>query len=154
MIRNKKILGIACLFLIILLGIRIHTQIWNTDLVDEDIYYIWLEGKRLLAGENPYTRVLLGNMRENDKYATYFPLFYYLSSLIQWLGFQNFLDWLEIWQPIFLLFNLGITALLFFYFYNQNLLLLGIFSSLFWLINRWTIYITEIGHIEFIPIFF
>lgn len=152
---NKKIsLGILCLFLILLLGVRIHTQAWNNDLEDEDIYYIWLEGKRLLSGENPYARVLLGDMRENHKYATYFPLFYYLSSFIQWLGFHDFSDWLEVWQPIFLLFNLGITALLFLYFYNRNLTLLGIFSSLFWLMNRWTIHITEIAHIEFIPVFF
>ncbi len=60
-------------------GLLIHIKFWLTppdSLKGDDIYFIWLEGKRIIAGENPYARVLLGDMRVNDKYATYFPLAY------------------------------------------------------------------------------
>jgi uncharacterized membrane protein len=152
----KKVIALLCILLIIILGIVINIKLlnlWDYDPGGNDIYYTWLEGKRLLTGENPYARILAGNMRENDKYATYFPLFYLLSALTQWIGFQEYSTWLDLWRPIFLAFNLGIGILIFYNFYQENLLLLGLFSALFWLFSRWTIHITKIVHIEFIAIF-
>ena len=77
-LNTRKIIAVLCISLIVIVGIFVNVKllnIWEYDTGGEDIYYTWLEGKRLLAGENPYARVLAGNMRENDKYATYFPLF-------------------------------------------------------------------------------
>src|SRR5687768_7823003 len=74
---------------LIFVGFLLHRFLWihPDDLMMEDIYYIWLEGKRIINGENPYGRVLTGNMRNNDKYATLFPIAYLLSALIQKIGF-------------------------------------------------------------------
>ena len=153
---SRKPITFLCIVLIIVLGIVVNIELlnlWDYDPGGNDIYYTWLEGKRLLAGENPYARILAGNIRENDKYATYFPLFYLLSAFTQWIGFRDYSIWLNVWRPIFLAFNIGIGVLIFYQFDRENLLLLGLFSSLFWLFSRWTIHVTKIVHIEFIAIF-
>ncbi|MDF5733310.1 MAG: hypothetical protein PUP92_36330, partial [Rhizonema sp. PD38] len=91
-LKQKQAVAPICLFVIILLGVLVHVlpTFWNykTDQLgkEEDIYYLWIEGKRILSGENPYARILLSNMRDNQKYATYFPLFYIMSYLTQLLG--------------------------------------------------------------------
>ncbi|MGB3533897.1 MAG: hypothetical protein WBA13_10315 [Microcoleaceae cyanobacterium] len=153
---TRKIVAILSIFIIAILGIIVNIKIlnlWEYDPGGNDIYYTWLEGKRLLAGENPYARILAGNMRENDKYATYFPLFYLLSAITQWIGFRDYSTWLNLWRPIFLAFNIGIGLLIYYQFYQDRLLLLGLFSSFFWLFSRWTVHVTKIVHIEFIAIF-
>ena len=155
--KNRRLIAILCIFLIVFLGIIVNIKLlnlWEYNPKGNDIYYTWLEGKRLLAGENPYVRVLAGNMRENDKYATYFPLFYLLSALTQWFGFRDYSAWIDLWRPIFLAFNIGIGLLIFYQFYQNRLLLIGLFSSLFWLFSRWTIYVNKVVHLEFIAIFF
>ena len=157
LLNNKKIVTLFCLFFIALIGIIVKVKIlhfgeYNTE--GHDIYYGWLEGKRILLGENPYARVLQGNMRDNDKYATYFPLFYWLSALIQLLGFKEYSVWISIWQPIFIIFDICIAGLIFYQFSEHKLTFLGLFSALFWLFNRWTLYVNRVAHLDFIPIFF
>lgn len=154
--RNQNISALLFLILIIVIGIGIHTQLWDydTQAAPEDIYFTWLDGKRILLGENPYERILSGNIRQNSKYATYFPLFYLLSSLSQLLGWREYTDWIDLWRHVFLAFNIGITGLVFYFFYQYRLLSLAIFAALFWLFNRWTLHVTEISHIDFMPIFF
>lgn len=155
----------ACLILLIVISIGgvvyVHSQLWRHDTLTEgeegepeDAYYLWIEGRRILAGENPYERVLSGNMRENRKYATYFPLFYLLSSLTQRCGLKDYSDWVTFWRFVFMCFNLGIGVLLFRLFYRRGLIALAAFSFLFWIFNRWTLHVVEIAHIDFIPIFF
>ena len=54
-------------------GVLLNVLFWQispSDLLEEDMYYIWLEGKRIANGENPYARVLAGNMRNNDDIST------------------------------------------------------------------------------------
>ncbi len=156
-VSNRNIVAIICLFLIAILGIIVKVKvlnIWDNNTEGQDIYYSWLEGKRLLAGENPYARVLAGNMRDNDKYATYFPSIYWLSALTQLLGFKEYSVWISIWQPIFLIFDIGIATLIFYQFCQQKFLNFGMFAALFWLFNRWTLYVNRVAHLDFIPIFF
>lgn len=153
-LQKRNLFFIISLSLIALVGILVHLNSAHNPAEGQDIYYIWLEGKRILAGENPYARVLLSNMRENDKYATYFPLFYWLAALTQWLGFREYTDWLALWRPIFLMFNLGIAAIVYYALHRHRMTTLGLFAALFWLFNRWTLYITEVAHIDFISIFF
>jgi uncharacterized membrane protein len=152
--KTKKILALVCLIITLVSGLIVHTKLWIYDTKAEDIYYTWLEGKRILLGENPYARVLAGNMRENEKYATYFPLFYLLSCLTQLFSWREYSQWVYLWRHIFLVFNLGITSLIFYVFCAQRLFVVAIFSSIFWLFNRWTLDVTKIAHIEFLPIFF
>lgn len=119
-----------------------------------DIYYSWVEGTRLLNGENPYERVLLGDMRTNDKYATYFPLFYILSWLSQRAGFLDLDAWLGLWRVVFILFDFAIAALIYCYLSRRDLTILPGIATLFWLMNRWTLYQVRVAYFDFIPIFF
>ena len=138
-------------------GLFIHYSFWQTpadELRDQDMYYIWLEGKRILAGENPYARVLAGNLRENDKYATYFPIAYGLSALVQTLGFLDFRDWLFFWRPLSFCFHMGIVGLTLRYFQQRGLIILGTAASIIILLSRWSIYIIRVHHLEFAAIFF
>ncbi|HZG39932.1 MAG TPA: hypothetical protein VEZ50_14745 [Nodosilinea sp.] len=134
-----------------------HISFWFTpasDLMGQDIYYIWLEGKRIIVGENPYARVVASDMRDNDKYATYFPLAYLFSALVQKLGFPEFLDWLYLWRPLSFSFHLGIVALALRYFYARGFWLLGLAAAAVLLLGRWSVYITRVHHLEFAAIFF
>ena len=132
-----------------------HTVQWNegVDPESEDIYEGFVEGSRLVEGVNPYERILHGNMRENDKYATYLPLFYLLSAGAQLAGLETFPAWLTLWGIVFLVCNIGIGYLIFRICAARSQPLLGIFGVLFWLFNRWTLHVNVISHIDFIPLF-
>src|SRR5512144_813675 len=88
------IVGIAILA-IAWIALRIHMRFWSLDTVGSDTYYSWVEGRRILDGKNPYERILHGNMQENNKYATYFPLFYEASALLQRIGIRQYQPWLD-----------------------------------------------------------
>jgi uncharacterized membrane protein len=120
--------------------------------VGQDIYYSWVEGARILAGENPYSRVLQSDMRKNDKYATYFPLFYELSAVSQWAGLDGYYPWIAFWRAVFLACEVGIVLVLFLFFASRGQLTLAVFSALFWLFNRWSLHVVEIGDLEPMPL--
>ncbi|MGB3294639.1 MAG: hypothetical protein WBB01_16775 [Phormidesmis sp.] len=154
-IRDKKYW--LLLLLLASAGLVIHAKFWQIpaeSLTGEDIYFIWLEGKRIVIGENPYARVLAGNMRVNDKYATYFPLAYLFSALVQKLGFSEFRDWLYLWRPMSFSFHMGIVALTLRYFQRRGLWILGFAASIIILLGRWSIVIISVQHLEFTAIFF
>ena len=140
---------------ILLLGMAMHMRLWHTtnDPRGNDIFYLYQEGHRLLEGENPYTRILSGDMLVNQKYPTHLPLFYYLSWFTQAIGLNKFFNWLDFWKVIFLWFNLGVALLLFYIPMRRNMLVLAVFGSLFWLFNRWSLLLTTIMDIDYIPIF-
>ncbi|MGD1949596.1 MAG: hypothetical protein ACFB14_08120 [Leptolyngbyaceae cyanobacterium] len=143
--------------LIVSAGFFIHYSFWQTpaeDLQGHDMYYSWLEGKRIISGENPYARVLAGNLRENDKYATYFPIAYLLSALVQKLGFLDYRDWLYFWRPMSFIFHAGIVGLTLRYFQQRRLWLLGTAAATILMLSRWSIYIVRVHHLEFAAIFF
>ena len=150
---QHRTIAIVCLLVILLAGTAVNVRFWQIDTQDEDIYYAWVEGGRILNGENPYARVLAGNMLENDKYATYFPLFYELSALTEWTGLRDYEPWIGFWRVIFLAFNLAIAAALFLLVYPRGKLLAAIFAAAFWLFNRWTLHVSAIAHLDFVPIF-
>ncbi|NEQ53582.1 MAG: hypothetical protein F6K11_26175 [Leptolyngbya sp. SIO3F4] len=139
------------------IGFFIHYSFWHTlaeDLQGQDMYYIWLEGKRILSGENPYARVLAGNLRENDKYATYFPIAYLLSALVQKLGFLDYRDWLYFWRPISFVLHMGIVGLTLQYFQKRGLFILGTAAAVIILLGRWSIHMIRVQQLEFAAIFF
>lgn len=153
--RSIKIVSI-CLLITITLGIVIHvySQFWSFDTKRYDMYYIWMEGKRILSGENPYERILKGNMRENKKYPTYFPLFYLLAFLTQKAGLKDYPEWVSFWRFVFLFFNIGIASFIFYGLYQYKLTIISIFAALFWLFNRWTLHVAMMAQIDFMAIFF
>lgn len=138
------------------IGLLLHAHFWlipADQIQNEDMYYIWLEGKRIAIGENPYARVLAGNLRDNDKYATYFPVVYLCSALAYKLGIQNYRDWLYLWRPVSFACHMGIVGLTLGYFQRRGLWFMGIAAASILLLGRWSIYIVRVHHLEFAAIF-
>ena len=168
--RNGFALGI--LTLILAAGLSIHLYLGNptrpepavyapADQVEfsikkQDIYLVYLEGMRMLAGENPYARATnFEELHWNDRLPTYLPLIYYGSWLTHRAGVQTLEQWINLWRGIFLGFNLAIAFLIFHLGHHRfNSTALASFGALFWLFNRWTLYITTVYHFNFIAIFF
>src|SRR5262245_8911594 len=120
----------------------------------QDIYYVWRDGSRLGMGENPYATILSGNMRENQKYPTYLPLLYLLVAGAHRLGVVGFHEWLRLWRPLVLVSHLGIGALLLVGCWRSGYAVLGIFAALLWSLNRWTLYVVKVAHVDFPAILF
>jgi uncharacterized membrane protein len=121
---------------------------------ENDIYYDYLEAQRILAGENPYARILAGDMRNNDKYATYLPHFYLLSAGIIKLGLQEYPPFLAFWRIVLALFNAGVGVLLFFLIWPRRGLLLAVFGVLFWFTSRWNVRVSLTANIDYPAVFF
>ena len=146
--------GLAILVVLLLAGAGAHVRLWNVPTEGQDIYYAWVEGGRIAAGENPYARVLSGDMLLNDKYATYFALFYELSAVTRLAGLDDYATWIAFWRVVFLGFTLAIGVLLFVVAYQQGRIALAFFGLGFWLFNRWTLHLTQIAHLDPVPILF
>jgi uncharacterized membrane protein len=144
----------AAAVLIVLLAVRIHLRFWSMDTVGSDTYYSWVEGRRIVRGQNPYERILRGNMQENNKYATYFPLFYEASALVQRLGLRQYQEWIDFWRYIFLACNIATGVALCFTLFSKRTWALALFAMLFWYFNRWTLNVSYTVALDFIPIFF
>lgn len=154
-VTRSVLIGLPAGIAILVLGVGVCLQFWGFEAPrKEDIYFIYLDGERLLQGMNPYERVLAGDMRVNDKYSTYLPGFYYLSWMTQVAGLQKFEAWLSFWRGIFLAFNLSIAALLFYLPARRGLLGFSVFAALFWLFNRWTLHVARTADLDFIALFF
>jgi hypothetical protein len=148
------IASIVLVILLIFFARRVNLQILEPVTKDQDIYYSFVEGERLRDGENPYARILDGDMRKNHKYATYFPVFYELSYITQEMGLRPFETWITFWRWVFMVFEFAIAILLFVALARRNLEWLGAFVSAFWLFNRWTLQVVQTANLDFIPIFF
>lgn len=155
LLKNKTSYLLLGLFLCLLFGLaaQVHINTWNSDTTEEDIYYAWVEGQRIVVGENPYARILQGNMRQNDKYATYFPLFYELSALSQSLGWESYAAWIGLWRGIFLLFHLGCGGLIFAIYARKQQWATAVLTTTLWLFNNWGIWVSYIAHLDVMPIF-
>lgn len=119
-----------------------------------DSFFIFQDGLSIADGQNPYARILGGDMRTNEKYPTYFPLFYLASAATQWFGLRLFTDWLAFWRVVFAAFDVAIALLLFAVPWRRGLRLFALFAALFWTWNRWTLFEILVAQIDFIPIFF
>lgn len=148
------LLAVVIMFFAIYVNISISTPREAVRDGDLDIYYSYFEGKRLQRGENPYARILTGNMFVNQKYPTYFPVFYELSYASVMLGLNSFDDWLGFWRVVFIIFEFAVAAFLYIVLARRNLEWLGVFACGFWLLNRWTLYVVQHPNMDFIPIFF
>src|SRR5262249_33323630 len=115
----------------------------------QDLYYVWRDGSRLATGTNPYEAILSGNMRENRKYPTYLPLLYLLVAGAHRLGVVESRSWLLLWRSVVLACHLGIGLLLFVACRRSGHPVLGVFAALFWGLNRWTVYVVKIAHVDF-----
>lgn len=131
----------------------LQISLWSDDPSGYDIYYLFLDGQRIIEGQNPYSRVLEGDMKLNDKYTTYFPGFIGLGALTQLFGLQDFTAWLIFWRWVFLLCNLGITALLFAWAAARGAPAAGFAVASLWTFNRWTLFVVHVLGMDFLPLF-
>ena len=141
------------LLVIAFIALRVNIRFWRGNGLITDTYYAWIEGGRILYGSNPYERILEGNMRENEKYATYFPLFYEASALVQAAGLERFELWIHFWRYFFLISNIGIGLTLYYIIFSKRAWGFSLFALSFWYFNRWTLYASSFDAIDFIPIF-
>ena len=143
---------IVAVLLTVYAAVRVNLRFWSIDTVGYDTYYSWVEGRRILRGQNPYERILHGSMEENNKYATYFPLFYEASALVQRLGLRQYHEWIGFWRYIFLLCNLAVGLLLGAILQSRKTWALALLGMAFWYFNRWTLNTSESAALDFIPI--
>jgi hypothetical protein len=151
-IDGKRTAVLLCMALLLVACALVSIPLWKSNATGTDVYYDWIDGRRILSGENPYARVLAGNMRDNNKYTTYFPIFIVLSWLTQLAGLREFPQWIAFWQVVFLICNLGIASAIFYLLYRRQHFGAALFGALFWIFNRWVLYIVAIAHLDFIAI--
>lgn len=149
--RNFWIGFLVIVFLGVFLGIQFHDRAITKGM---DTYYSWVEGQRILHKENPYSRIHSGDMRENEKYATYFPAFYELSALSQYFGLRDLIPWASFWRKVIVLFHVLVSLLIYFSYSALGKKFLGFSFALFWLFYRWSLYDLAAANFEPFPIFF
>ena len=146
----------------IVLGALALTLLWRVNLTARwfyerpyhDIWYMYQEGRRILEGTNPYERVLESDRLHNKKYPTYLPGFYCLAAATQALGLKDYKTWVNVWAWVFILFQLGLAALLFRECLRRADLVFALFAGFFWLFNRWTLYVDLVAHSDPMALFF
>lgn len=150
--KTRKITWVAALAALLIGSTLVQISLWSDDPDGYDIYYLYLDGQRITEGQNPYSRVLEGDMKLNDKYTTYFPGFIELAALTQMFGPKGFDTWLMYWRWVFLLCNLAITALLFAWGYARGAPAGGFAVAALWAFNRWTLFIVHVLGMDFLPL--
>jgi len=154
MLRKISLASLSLAFvLLIFFACYVNLLVPKPVMEEQDIYYSYVEGNRLVKGENPYARILESDMSRNKKYPTYFPVFYELSYVSQMLGLRSFIDWMAVWRIVFMVFEFAIAALLYVVLARRNLAWAGVFAAAFWLFNRWTLNMVGTENLDFIPIF-
>jgi uncharacterized membrane protein len=91
-------------------------------------------------------------MEENNKYATYFPLFYEASALVQHWGLRQYQEWITFWRYIFLACNIAVGLVLGAILFSRRTWALALLGMTFWYFNRWTLSTSSSAAIDFIPI--
>ncbi len=153
MSRNTLIVTSALVLLLLIGSVLLDPLIKPHNMDGEDIYYSWVEGGRILHGQNPYARVLQGDMKNNSKYATYFPVFYEASYLSERLGLESWPSWMAFWRVVFIAFELASAVLLYWMMARRGLPWIGVLAAAFWLFNRWTIQMLQVVNLDFVPLF-
>ncbi|RJR27903.1 hypothetical protein C4561_01295 [candidate division WWE3 bacterium] len=105
----------------------------------EDIYYEYEVAKQIQKGENPYLRILKGDMLENDKYATQLPHYYNLLAFIRDNSNDNFSGFIESFRLILYVSQVIGGVFIYLIFRKQNKRLLGLCGAIFYIFNVWTL---------------
>lgn len=151
--RHGKIISLAGLTLILILAIYVRLPAFYFEAKGFDTYFVWRDGKRIAEGENPYARILAGDMIHNDKYATRLPLVYLMAALIIRTGSGEFESFLTIWRIFILIFDLAVGLFVFQRAAAKGRFLLGLFGTFTWFFARWGLYTWEIANSEAFMLF-
>jgi hypothetical protein len=128
-------------------------RVFANDTSTEDIYYYWHRGRQILNGDNPYA-CALDDTCLNHKNPGHFALFYWLAALTEKMGLSDFQSWIDVWRVVFMITEVLTGVLIFTILYRRGQPYLALFGLLFWLLNRWSLYVLYVGQIDFLPIFF
>jgi uncharacterized membrane protein len=139
---------VLCAGLILICATYLRGSQFYQDLKDTDVYFIWMEGGRLLHGENPYARILGSDLVENQKYATYLPLPYLLAAGLRLLAPGGFDPWLRLWRPLVQLADLGMMLALIGIPWRRGHPLIGLLGGMMWAFSRWSMYDWEVASTE------
>jgi len=151
--KHGQIKTFVFLFLAIT-GFATYAGFLRKDAKGEDIYYIYIEGQRLLKGENPYSRVHESDMLSNDKYATYFPLFYVMGAGMQMAGLKEYRPWLLAWRIMNLIVFLALCYFVVEFCYSRLGWIGTLTLGLIWQFNTFTLMVMKIAHIDFLALLF
>lgn len=163
MTRTYKISMRPALFgtvLILIMMLPIFRDYLNTSpdlrrLQSSDIYHIWIDGKEIAAGKNPYSSIHGSDMQHNKKYSTYLPGFFLAEVLLIKFGVTNFEQFFPIWQAVVTILYCFIGLLIFYMVYARaGSFVLALFSAYFWLLGRWSLGTLRIWQIDFVAILF
>ena len=155
MTNSQKNILLALGIALFIATIAVHL-LWSLKgagrLTDRDIYYVWEEGKKLANGINPYARIIGNSIRDNDKYPTYLPLSYYAVAIFDRLGIKEFDDFVKVWRLINLFCHLCIGILIINVYKHEHKIVSGLVACGILLLGRWSSYIINVQHLEFIAI--
>lgn len=105
----------------------------------EDIYYEYEVAKQIQKGENPYNRILEGNMVENDKYPTQLPLYFYFLKFIRQNSNNNFSGFVETLRNVLYLFHIAGGGFIYLLFRRVNKPIIGYFAAIIYMFNVWSL---------------
>lgn len=141
---------VVAIAILIFLTIQSYVPLWQADTKGMDINFIYIDSESISEGINPYSRIHSSDMIHNEKYTTYFPMFFVLGAGVIKAGINDYISWVMFWRRIFLICSICIGIAIFKYFYKIGQGWFGIFCMAFWLFNRWTMYVVFVGQIEFV----
>ncbi len=143
-LKSKKLLFIfeVVVFLLVInfavfLNKSNRQEIWEFD--ESDIQFEIFSARQLSSGENPYSKILKGNLLINDKYPTLFPLYYQYLALLDNIGgnyFENTIDMHR--QVIFASQVIGAIAI-YLIFRREKRYFVGALAAAFFVFNKWTL---------------
>ncbi len=155
---NLPLTGLSAFVLASLVAVHfdfLETSDYDTLDMPDDVYFLYLEGNRILHGVNPYARVLEGDMRKNNKYATYLPGSYLFSAAMQRIGnLEDYDRWLIVWRYITEFFYVATGVLLVRAVWLQAGAWIATICGSFWFFGRWSLAVIPIVHLEPMAIFF
>ncbi len=108
-------------------------------MVRTDVGNEWDEAGRISKGINPYERILQGNLIQNDKYSTLFPLYYYFLMIVSIPSGANFNLFVVNYRVIIQIFEYAAFIFLYLIFRQRGQKLFGLFAASFFIFNRWTV---------------
>ncbi len=133
---------------ILLLAFYVRLPGFHLDTKYRDVYYTWLEGKRIAAGVNPYERFRHADMVTNEKFPTLLPFVYLLSAATIKIGLSEFNTWLIFWRIVELCFDFALGAFIYLYGCRMRRRWVGLLGMFLWFFARWSLYVWEIGNTE------
>ena len=139
--KPSVLLEVFCLlFLLFLLAL---VNISNSKKIEffnnSDISYEFNSALDIKNGINPYNRILKTNFIDNEKYATLFPLYYYLILVIEKLSGYSFVKFVSLMRFILITSEFLGALFIYLYFARSRQRAIGYFGAAFYLFNVYTI---------------